>query len=1717
MALFRKFKGKDSDSETETDIRRTQTSVVPKSNHTPPISHPNDLLQKLGKVPLSIENHLDSKRSKEAAIHQRKEDRRVLNEGGNFEVQVHIQELRDLVGLDQGGSSDPIVTVTIMDQKKSTKKIEDKTNITLNQDIFFSLKALEPRQLPRTKCVIEVFDHNSVFPNKLIGAFTFNLGSIYYRKHHEIYNQWVALSNYEISEQHNYDTEDSDAKYSDDDHQEKHQDRVRVHGIQGSLKLSIRVLGANDEPYTHGDDEDIGTYVGDNGLVLLPPSITQKPYKLTVRIHEYKHFPRLDEDPMAFLQRFQHNYSYYKDKKVKNNKFLNGLRALGPDAWSSKEEREKKKQRRLDPFFVVDFAGMRVNSIDSRWEVNNGKGCDGKVYIQFELPVMEPTHCEYIDIEFRDKDITDNDLIGIIRMNYHQTKQQQVKPRWYHIYGAPVGDEINPYAIKMNRGVLPGTYFRGQCLMDVELTKQPRPPSINCAHFGGRNNDDPTNYELTCDIYCGTEMYDASDDMFIEVSIGNSRERVKCTQRESYQQDDDSKPSCGHIDIFHKEEKKRESWTIYKRVTLQVLMKDIANDTTWGQNMLDRFIFVYLCVGKPKDEQPERIAYHRIPLKDIFKHTPKDPPQWYDMREDMVWDKYPDGVFPGSLLMTLYCKKQSQKYKVALPNLDDQRTKLKKKPKMCLRCDVFLGRHLASSDLFSPCDAYLQVRFCGKSAKTKVCMDRPDPQWFQTLFIEDIQVPDLEYAPAIYCEILDHNDNEKDTPIGRFKQVPIEVCIDRGGKHKEKKEYPLKSPENDDDVEGTVIAQFQLSNDKQKIEEDPPILTGIDSIETEPYSVHIVVLGLRDVSSLLGVHECCVVFELGGKKYTSRKSEDPEPRNPNFCQIIHFDVELPEDDTFLPNFNISVVDSVFGGLIERTIGYASKPVSELKAMEQQRNQQRNQFLEEQKTMRKYVQDKTLMAQGNVQDQEEVKLEMPEDDEKETLLSQTQQHIAMSETEKKEEEKEKKKEDPSAEFVYFDEPKSQDKLEELMQSTSIEPKMQKYMRTKDGDRDTYDDELEDELRKQKLGNYTLKPFVNIPLYSVGKNKRNIGTFKGLVSFEPKQPRLIEIDVYEWKDLQLPIANDSLKPWVVVTFGKTELTSSWSAQQNDADRVRVIKRTFQIPVIGPVFAENDEVRIAVWNETPRKKDKDYVIGSGSYKYSPDATLDGWISLKNARHQNVGKVLVQMKVTETTKVRKARVLRMKDSKYKNIQKSKSYQQEIKEMKLDTHMRGVENDIGMQYIREITKPQQLYLRVYVLNGIDMTPPDGGNKLNDPYLTVTIGDQSQTTKPEDTFALKKDTFTLKRDVLPHYENDVSPDFYESFEFLIEMPGPATLTIECWDNVIFGIKDSLIGSTRIDIEDRWYDPYWREYVKPKPIETRTIKLHQMPHGKLKLWMELLTVQQRNKHPNLIDISQPENDPYELRVIIWECNDIPVQDQEGMNDLFCKASFDDGSHERKTDLHFRSQAAWTLNPCDKDGNTTDGSFNWRMKFPIHSLRKARKALQHVQIEVWDEDYFSSNEYIGCVRVPLRPFLDVCLSKATKNRCIWRKNDETKLKYTFEKWKTDGSLVETGTLLVTLELVPYKLIDIYPAGNGREAPNTNPHLPDPKGRIKLSLWHPWRSVRLLLGDRLCCKLSVVLLIAIIITAIIQFFPQLFTEFAVTTVMSSRRISSNLIWGN
>jgi len=102
----------------------------------------------------------------------------------------------------------------------------------------------------------------------------------------------------------------------------------------------------------------------------------------------------------------------------------------------------------------------------------------------------------------------------------------------------------------------------------------------------------------------------------------------------------------------------------------------------------------------------------------------------------------------------------------------------------------------------------------------------------------------------------------------------------------------------------------------------------------------------------------------------------------------------------------------------------------------------------------------------------------------------------------------------------------------------------------------------------------------------------------------------------------------------------------------------------------------------------------------------------------------------------------------------------------------------------------------------------------------------------------------------------------------------------------------------------------------------------------------------------MNISPPPVEEFEVRVVVWRTKDIQNMDDEGCSDVFIRAYFDPTNHIN-TDVHWR---------CS-DGNA---SFNYRVLLPVNS-----SAHEHVlTVEAWDQDVFSSNDFIGSFSLDLK---------------------------------------------------------------------------------------------------------------------------------------------------
>jgi Ca2+-dependent lipid-binding protein len=109
------------------------------------------------------------------------------------------------------------------------------------------------------------------------------------------------------------------------------------------------------------------------------------------------------------------------------------------------------------------------------------------------------------------------------------------------------------------------------------------------------------------------------------------------------------------------------------------------------------------------------------------------------------------------------------------------------------------------------------------------------------------------------------------------------------------------------------------------------------------------------------------------------------------------------------------------------------------------------------------------------------------------------------------------------------------------------------------------------------------------------------------------------------------------------------------------------------------------------------------------------------------------------------------------------------------------------------------MIVRLYMIEGFDLASRDLGSE-SDPYLKIKCGNKLYD---------ERDNYAM---------DERNPKFHKMFDFNSMFPGCPMLFIDAYDyDDLFG--DDLIGSTFIDLEDRYFLPEWR-CIKNKPVEYR---------------------------------------------------------------------------------------------------------------------------------------------------------------------------------------------------------------------------------------------------------------------------------------------------------
>ena len=399
------------------------------------------------------------------------------------------------------------------------------------------------------------------------------------------------------------------------------------------------------------------------------------------------------------------------------------------------------------------------------------------------------------------------------------------------------------------------------------------------------------------------------------------------------------------------------------------------------------------------------------------------------------------------------------------------------------------------------------------------------------------------------------------------------------------------------------------------------------------------------------------------------------------------------------------------------------------------------------------------------------------------------------------------------------------------------------------------------------------------------------------------------------------------------------------------------------------------------------------------------------------------------------------------------------------------------MNYSQKLERTMMLHtpcvIRVYVLDADELPEKDVGGSV-DPYIVVKLNGK---------------VYNERDSYIPDCHN---PEINKMFEFNSGFPGCGILEIQMWDrDTVFG--DDFIGETRVDLEDRFFSPEWQS-IKNKPIEPRQLyhKSTKASQGVLKTWIEIIPIEAMNKNNKPWNITPRPPEDFEIRLVIWETKDVKIMDFEGTSDIYCRAFFD-SNHSKRTETHFRSM----------NGN---GSFNYRLHFDVQNPGDN----QILNLQVWDMDLLSSNDFIGDSSLNLAsPIKDAMMTN--KAISINRKYYEAFLRDNMEgnelEFEDDNSFwIEmkdkngnvNGKMRVQIDTIPKKLADSYRNAEGRAEPNHSPFLPPPIGRMQWSL-NPFAMLTQIMSPefiaRILCDGCLIICLIIGILSLPFLVPRLF----------------------
>ncbi|KAF5301719.1 hypothetical protein FQA39_LY10650 [Lamprigera yunnana] len=343
--------------------------------------------------------------------------------------------------------------------------------------------------------------------------------------------------------------------------------------------------------------------------------------------------------------------------------------------------------------------------------------------------------------------------------------------------------------------------------------------------------------------------------------------------------------------------------------------------------------------------------------------------------------------------------------------------------------------------------------------------------------------------------------------------------------------------------------------------------------------------------------------------------------------------------------------------------------------------------------------------------------------------------------------------------------------------------------------------------------------------------------------------------------------------------------------------------------------------------------------------------------------------------------------------------------------------------------------------------------------------------------------------------------------------GRLTVSVPCEEEMHYNPK-SAEEHMALAVLHRWHEFPIGCHLTPEHIETRSlynIEKPGMEQGKLEMWVDMFPMDMPLPGPPL-DISPRKPKGYELRVIIWNTDEVILEDDafftgEKMSDIYVKGWIKGSEDCQSTDIHYRSL-------------TGEGNFNWRFVYKFDYMSAEQKIVinkkeslfawdetesripARLELQVWDADHFSADDFLGALTFDLNKFPRGAKSAKLCTLDVVTKQDGTvpvvnifKQKRIKGWWpfyvKKDNEDMElTGKVEAELHLLTQEEAEQNPVGLGRNEPEPldKPNRPDSS-----FMWfmNPLKSIRYILWQNYKWKILKLLIILAVAVILLLFF--------------------------